>query len=703
MSLPLKSLSVFTAACLLLAGTSPLQPQPVSAQTAEQAAELSEADAVLKARSLLKLSERDVQLELAELHEFDVFSDLPARKVWLLTFMQEEKSIYVALDAKTEELIVYHASAPEPAEEVSFHSPKAARQAAVQFLQATAPHEFEQTVEANGDYAWGYEYEFTFVRTVNGLPVHDQGLSVSVAWDGSVVSYLKSWEPSMQFPRADGVISEDKARQIFLDNLQMHLEYSSHYEGRPELMYRPYFTDRFAIDANSGDLVNEPLFFWPANVPPNIEPLVKSGPTAPPQLTTELSHEQALSIVDELDLLPASATYIPAEYAEYEDGEWFLKYESKDGEQEQSIVTHMIRLNASTAELVEYYQYASSAESGAESEEEEASDTEQPDLNLIESERLLELAVSYAKTLFPHRTGALALQTNRDSTMFEFLYLVNGLPASDTSLQLTLHPETGRVLEVMQYFSEAQSYSSAQPVLTATEAKLHYSKLPLLLYYGYEENEAGERIGKPSLRYRFAQNTPEYVYVNAQNGALVGLMSKNGARLAADIPGHWAEAALTRFAEQGLLPSDQLYVHPDAPIQRSTLIELLIGHLQPNAFTDQTEWYADVTTDHPNFFAINAAAHLGWIAKDKNFRPDDLITREELAVLISKAAGLDAKAHQQDVLPYADRNRIASWSYGAVALSDKQGWMRGYDNRFRPQDHLTLAEAVSVLYKLDHE
>lgn len=677
-----KSLTLLTAACLLLAGTFPLQPQTAMAAGAAQPATLSEAAAVQKARELLTISESKYKLATAEYFEEPHFVGLPDTKLWFLVFEQSEDALAVIIDAVTGRLLYFdNGQFEEPNEQQQYLSPSEAQAAAVKFLQKHAPEEFRQSELQTQDLAWGLQHSFSYYRMVNGIPVSQQGLYVTVGWDGQITSYIMQWEPSLKFPSPEGVLAPEKARQTFVNNIDMQLQYELLYSDAPELVYKPYFPYGEALNALTGAMSTVQTSYFGQTGVPSTEPLVKNGPKAPPKLSAPLTKAQAQALALKLNLLPEGADYVENEYEEYEDGEWYLTYETAG----DPIVTYTVRLDANTGELIEFF---SDDESGLEFE------------RVLDQAQLQKIALEKAKILFPHRTGALAMQQPYDSEsdLFTFHFLINGLTSPGDYLDLRLNPADGSVLDVYQDFSDEAAFPEAKAELTPEQAKETFAKLPLQLYYDFEQTADGLLQSTPGLYYRFQQLYPSDLVIDAKTGKLKGLLSQNGVPMPYDIQGHWAEEALTLFSDKQLLHTDEMNALPDEPITRSYLIELMIGHLKRNAPTDQTVFYQDVTPDHPSFYAVNAAAHLGWIAKDKNFRPDDLITREEMAILMAKAAGLDPKPHQKDKLPYADAQNISWWSYGAVALNYKQGWMQGDDaKKFRPQGDLTLAEAVSML------
>ncbi len=106
--------------------------------------------------------------------------------------------------------------------------------------------------------------------------------------------------------------------------------------------------------------------------------------------------------------------------------------------------------------------------------------------------------------------------------------------------------------------------------------------------------------------------------------------------------------------------------------------------------------FTDTTFHWANDSLSTAAAHNLISGYDENtFGSDNLITREQAAVIISRAAQL---AEVTGGLDFTDSQAISSWAKPSVAAAAKAGFISGYpDGSFRPQGNTTRAEAVSLI------
>ncbi|WP_284642501.1 cadherin-like beta sandwich domain-containing protein [Paenibacillus silviterrae] len=113
----------------------------------------------------------------------------------------------------------------------------------------------------------------------------------------------------------------------------------------------------------------------------------------------------------------------------------------------------------------------------------------------------------------------------------------------------------------------------------------------------------------------------------------------------------------------------------------------------------QAQGYPDVAPDH---WAAEAIAHMqrtGLMLGDNNglFRPEDAITRGELASIAARLLSKSAGAAQSG--GYSDTRE--HWAFEAIEKASRAGILQGYpDSSFQPDNPLNRAEAVKVLNRL---
>lgn len=177
----------------------------------------------------------------------------------------------------------------------------------------------------------------------------------------------------------------------------------------------------------------------------------------------------------------------------------------------------------------------------------------------------------------------------------------------------------------------------------------------------------------------------------------------------ADLVNHWAKTDIELLASK-LLVSGKTGTSfaPEDAITRAEFAALTVralGLSQNKAgakFSDvkESDWYAGI---------VGAAVKAGIINgyEDGSFRPNDRITREQMAVLITRAMAFAGKSAdvtgRQDLLlaKFSDRKDISSWAQAAVARSVEAGIIQGRtSDTFAAKDDATRAQAVVMLKRL---
>jgi hypothetical protein len=162
-----------------------------------------------------------------------------------------------------------------------------------------------------------------------------------------------------------------------------------------------------------------------------------------------------------------------------------------------------------------------------------------------------------------------------------------------------------------------------------------------------------------------------------------------------DIKGHWAEANITKLVTaQAITGYQDGTFKPDNSITRAEFATVLVKAYQLPITSGQ------VFNDTANHWAkdyISTAAANGIITgySSTQFGPDDLITREQMAVMVIRAEGMEAPFN---TTTFTDDANIADWAKESVAAASGYGIITGYeDNTFKPKANLTRAEAVTVI------
>ena len=172
-----------------------------------------------------------------------------------------------------------------------------------------------------------------------------------------------------------------------------------------------------------------------------------------------------------------------------------------------------------------------------------------------------------------------------------------------------------------------------------------------------------------------------------------------------DLQQHWAQREIEVMASKEMvLGRDDSFLYPDQEITRAEFFALLarLVNIEPLRYTGEfqdirgDEWYADV---------IQALVEEGVLLGNgqKEMKPNDRITREEMAVFITRMYQREKEiSHIPSSLEIAeDSDQISDWAKEAVSFVSKQGFMTGFPSgHFEPKGHGTRAQAIVTMKRI---
>ncbi|MCY9665884.1 S-layer homology domain-containing protein [Paenibacillus alginolyticus] len=169
-----------------------------------------------------------------------------------------------------------------------------------------------------------------------------------------------------------------------------------------------------------------------------------------------------------------------------------------------------------------------------------------------------------------------------------------------------------------------------------------------------------------------------------------------------DISKHWAEVTIVKAIKDGIVSGyPDTSFKPNKNVTRGEFAVMLMNGLKPAgegaklAFADEKE----IGTWAKN--AVAQALKAGFIQgyDDGTFRPNEPITRTEMASMIAGAMNL--KADSSAATGFTDDQDIPSWGKGAVFALKQAGVVSGSENiQYVPSGSTTRAEAVTVIINM---
>ena len=137
---------------------------------------------------------------------------------------------------------------------------------------------------------------------------------------------------------------------------------------------------------------------------------------------------------------------------------------------------------------------------------------------------------------------------------------------------------------------------------------------------------------------------------------------------------------------------------PNGSLTRSMATALLMNLAKGSPIEDEIP-YIDVNSDAWYYDSIVWALENEIIDSGKRFRPDEAITREELAHMLYKFSGKNAKNTE---MGFNDVGDITPSYRVAVDFCVANGIINGYeDNTLKPHNPITRAEAAAIIFRFN--
>ncbi|TDQ38294.1 S-layer homology domain-containing protein [Aureibacillus halotolerans] len=168
-----------------------------------------------------------------------------------------------------------------------------------------------------------------------------------------------------------------------------------------------------------------------------------------------------------------------------------------------------------------------------------------------------------------------------------------------------------------------------------------------------------------------------------------------------DITSHWSRDAVRHVAAKHIAKGIQANAFvPENNLTRADMALFIGRMLDVNSDTDTSISFADVPNDHYAAGAIQAMANASIVeGYNGQFRPDDVITREEAVVMIVRA--LELQGDTWDAGPpasFTDSASVSGWAKDAVTQASSLRLIQGKGaGSFAPGATLTRAEMATML------
>lgn len=163
-----------------------------------------------------------------------------------------------------------------------------------------------------------------------------------------------------------------------------------------------------------------------------------------------------------------------------------------------------------------------------------------------------------------------------------------------------------------------------------------------------------------------------------------------------DTQGHWAESAINRWSDYGIVEGDGNGFHPDSSLTRGQMAKILaktlgITKTAENPFSDirENDWYTP--------YILNCYAANIMLGDNGQAKPDNELTRQEAMVMLARALNI-APADADSVAEYSDAADISDWALPYVSALISKGIVNGVEKDvIAPFNNMTRASLLAVL------
>lgn len=160
-----------------------------------------------------------------------------------------------------------------------------------------------------------------------------------------------------------------------------------------------------------------------------------------------------------------------------------------------------------------------------------------------------------------------------------------------------------------------------------------------------------------------------------------------------DTVGHWSEKQVNLWSDYGVISGYDGLFRPDDSITRGEMAVIMDKVMKYQVKAENTFSDLDQNFYTDSVLKANQAGIMR--GSDGAVRPKDNITREEASVLICQAFGIDPI--ETATSKFNDSDKVSTWAAGYVNALLQKGYISGKgDNNFDPQGNITRGEAVTM-------
>lgn len=586
-----------------------------------------------------------------------------------------------------------------------------AYQVANEFVQKIQPDKVAELVFLDTNQSSYYPqdrlntfYNFTWNRQINGMVVDWDNISIGVdAITGKVTRYSYVWH-NANFPPAGNTISSRELTAKLVNEIGLYPSYTTPTSNRESTTLRPIYsmnTNVQFFDAKTGEalkgdgtrIAKQDMRIF-ATIP---EPQNSARTERPVQAAaSKISPDQAKKAAEEAFKKMGITGEIRRSGGGSSSGfgyqEEYWHYSLVDNKNSYRFGNGPeIGIDVHTGYIHQYNNYAAANSDGGTS---------------ITYATALQKAQEAIKLFNPEKQNQLVLcnqlwdEEPADAYHFYFNRLVNGISCPG-GIRVEINKNSGSLINYWVDWPPYTFIALNNMISPAQAESIFKEKQPFQLAYIFPSDKNGEKnqFAAPLLVYRYAPGNQ----IDAISGEMLGGEGAGLSKGSPVVAGYPTDPSLALLQESGLLPAG---TKAEAAVTRKQALKILMASIQPNYYSSDQDInlaYTDIKADDPDRIFFQKAVRKGVIKNQGNFNPEQVISREDLAVWLVNCLDYQeiARMKNQISTPYKDAEQITKDKSNYVGLVDGLGLLTADANlNFRPQDAVSWAELAATSTRL---
>ncbi len=553
-------------------------------------------------------------------------------------------------------------------------------------------------------------YDFSYEKYRNGVPISDQNVHITVLGNGEIINFNGPYYQTKNstFEDIKNVMSKETILKQVKENFSIDLQYLIDFDYRTQeakvrLAYVPLQAVT-GVHATSGDWLVHNHFA--KNLPTKNEvKMLVDQPLKAKHSSFSLNDAKALAekllSVEGIDGLKLNIDSIDERTNYLGKDVISIQYMYHMG---NSGTGTTFELDKKTGEIIQYHDLKTQLLR-------DYGKTEKPARELTHDEALKK-AVEFAKEYAPSYLHLFAYPiieatSTQSGYSFSFPRIQNGLPVASEGLHVAVaHDGTLSSFNVNLF--DIKEWPSKEDVISEDKAMKEYLE-HLDIELRYLNNDWENNRSQYNLVYttKYHEN---HAFIDAITGEWASYYGGPEETEKPVVTDHWAEEELNFMINAGIIKlKDGEEFNPNATTTKGEALEVIMKSLTRfyDFYYDRegrtSHTFENVQPDHELYQVVERAVNLGILDKSKKqFAYDEPLTRQELAVWYVRALGLEEAAKHNNIykLNFTDATSVKESNVGFVALANALGILTASNNKFNPEQEVTLAQLAVSNFRL---